>query len=266
MEYARGSLIIKEGDVGSIVYVMEGESKDIRFPPKKCSLFPNFPDLWPSGFFLGGEGKGKGWGIACCAQKRMGCGFGGEKPFEFPFPLSFFFGPPGISIYTHKQTHMLSREGKEREHWTNILQPQEIIVECRNLMSEKGHSTFQGENYSSNPIPPPQKSIFVTSSSSAPRDTHTRAAAAAAATAAAAAAAAASSRPSLPPSLHSRSQINKSFPLSPLFFFPSPQKNEERVWEKRVRRWMVVGHKDTLTPTRQYSGREDFFSAFITKA
>ncbi len=155
---------------------------------------------------------------------------------------------------------MLSREGKERDYWTNILQPQEIIVECRNLMSEKGHSTFQGENYSSNPIPPPQKSIFVTSSSSAPRDTHTRAAAAAAAAAAAS---------SLPP-LHSRSQINKSFPplppTSPLFFFPSPQKNEERVWEKRVRRWMVVGHKDTLTPTRQYSGRGDFFSAFITKA
>ena len=25
MEYAKGSLIIKEGDVGSIVYVMEGE-------------------------------------------------------------------------------------------------------------------------------------------------------------------------------------------------------------------------------------------------
>ena len=61
MEYARGSLIIKEGDVGSIVYVMEGESKDIRFP-QKCSFFPNFPDLWPSGFFLGGEGKGKGGG------------------------------------------------------------------------------------------------------------------------------------------------------------------------------------------------------------
>ena len=27
MEYAKGSLIIKEGDVGSIVYVMEGKPK-----------------------------------------------------------------------------------------------------------------------------------------------------------------------------------------------------------------------------------------------
>jgi hypothetical protein len=27
MEYAKGSLIIKEGDVGSIVYVMEGKRR-----------------------------------------------------------------------------------------------------------------------------------------------------------------------------------------------------------------------------------------------
>ena len=27
MEYAKGALIIKEGDVGSIVYVMEGKTK-----------------------------------------------------------------------------------------------------------------------------------------------------------------------------------------------------------------------------------------------
>ena len=31
MEYARGSLIIKEGDVGSIVYVMEGELYGDKF-------------------------------------------------------------------------------------------------------------------------------------------------------------------------------------------------------------------------------------------
>ena len=30
VEYVRGSLIIKEGDVGSIVYVMEGESESDR--------------------------------------------------------------------------------------------------------------------------------------------------------------------------------------------------------------------------------------------
>ena len=30
VEYVRGSLIIKEGDVGSIVYVMEGESESER--------------------------------------------------------------------------------------------------------------------------------------------------------------------------------------------------------------------------------------------
>ena len=29
MEYAKGSLIIKEGDVGSIVYVMEGKQSTI---------------------------------------------------------------------------------------------------------------------------------------------------------------------------------------------------------------------------------------------
>ena len=29
MEYAKGSLIIKEGDVGSIVYVMEGRSIEL---------------------------------------------------------------------------------------------------------------------------------------------------------------------------------------------------------------------------------------------
>ena len=29
MEYAKGSLIIKEGDVGSIVYVMEGKQRTI---------------------------------------------------------------------------------------------------------------------------------------------------------------------------------------------------------------------------------------------
>ena len=28
MDYAKGALIIKEGDVGSIVYVMEGKHKD----------------------------------------------------------------------------------------------------------------------------------------------------------------------------------------------------------------------------------------------
>ena len=31
MEYAKGSLIIKEGDVGSIVYVMEGKPKKLIF-------------------------------------------------------------------------------------------------------------------------------------------------------------------------------------------------------------------------------------------
>ena len=29
MEYAKGSLIIKEGDVGSIVYVMEGKQRTV---------------------------------------------------------------------------------------------------------------------------------------------------------------------------------------------------------------------------------------------
>lgn len=37
VEYAAGSLIIKEGDVGSIVYVMEGQSK--HSPSKDYSSF-----------------------------------------------------------------------------------------------------------------------------------------------------------------------------------------------------------------------------------
>jgi len=40
MEYSRGSLIIKEGDVGSIVYVMEGEEikKALYYPLHKTLL------------------------------------------------------------------------------------------------------------------------------------------------------------------------------------------------------------------------------------
>ena len=44
VEYVRGSLIIKEGDVGSIVYVMEGESESDR------------GDRWREGRREGGPG------------------------------------------------------------------------------------------------------------------------------------------------------------------------------------------------------------------
>ncbi len=89
MEYARGSLIIKEGDVGSIVYVMEGESKDIRFPPKKCSFFPNFPDLWPSGgfFFGGGREKGRGGGSRVVPKCGWDAASAAKRLLSFPFPF-----------------------------------------------------------------------------------------------------------------------------------------------------------------------------------
>ena len=35
IEYAKGALIIKEGDVGSIVYVMEGMLTVIQGPPQQ---------------------------------------------------------------------------------------------------------------------------------------------------------------------------------------------------------------------------------------
>ena len=35
MEYARGALIIKEGDVGSIVYVMEGKTSFLVVCPER---------------------------------------------------------------------------------------------------------------------------------------------------------------------------------------------------------------------------------------
>jgi cGMP-dependent protein kinase len=38
MEYAKGSLIIKEGDVGSIVYVMEGKKERFIFFPFEIFL------------------------------------------------------------------------------------------------------------------------------------------------------------------------------------------------------------------------------------
>ena len=39
MEYARGALIIKEGDVGSIVYVMEGKTLKVSWNQISYFLF-----------------------------------------------------------------------------------------------------------------------------------------------------------------------------------------------------------------------------------
>jgi hypothetical protein len=50
VEYQRGSLIIKEGDVGSIVYVMEGESRaylNVRAHSVAYSARKRIPSLWP---------------------------------------------------------------------------------------------------------------------------------------------------------------------------------------------------------------------------
>ncbi len=38
MEYAKGALIIKEGDVGSIVYVMEGQNRKLTIGPCRKSM------------------------------------------------------------------------------------------------------------------------------------------------------------------------------------------------------------------------------------